>query len=75
MIVRLLLFGLLVWLAFRIMRILRSRNPDRAVEKTPMIENDTVRCDYCGAFCVQDEAILRNGRHYCSETHAESAAT
>jgi ribosomal protein S26 len=29
-----------------------------------------IACDRCGLHVPEDEAIHRNGKHYCSEEHA-----
>jgi len=65
----LLIPALLIWW---ILRLLRS--PSSVERKTgkPRAEN-MVACAKCGLHVPEQEAIIRNGIHYCSEDHAREA--
>ncbi|RTZ72063.1 MAG: hypothetical protein DSZ00_07910 [Gammaproteobacteria bacterium] len=58
--------ALLIWW---ILRLLRSSSAPVDKPTTPPVEN-MVACEKCGLHVPEKEAIVRDGRHYCSEEHA-----
>ncbi|WP_018232365.1 PP0621 family protein [Thioalkalivibrio thiocyanodenitrificans] len=40
-------------------------------EKRPLPSGNMVRCDYCGLHVPDEEALLSDGRRYCSQEHRE----
>ena len=64
--------SLLVWLAWRILVIVRRRSQaqrSRSLPEAPEVTEPVVRCDRCGVHVPRSEAIEEGGRHYCSESH------
>jgi uncharacterized protein len=57
-------------LVFMIVRSFLRKSPGRVrSEKRPLSSSKMVRCDYCGLHVPEDEALLTDGRHYCSAEH------
>ena len=68
---RYLLLGVGLWLLFvSVRRLIWLRREKHKARKTRLAMN-MVACDYCGIHLPQGEAICREGRHYCSEQHAQ----
>ena len=66
MIVRLIVLALLVWLGFRVYKILRKKASNPA---SKAIIQDMVSCDKCGIHIPVDEALKINNKYYCSHDH------
>jgi uncharacterized protein len=66
--IAILLFG--VWIVLRIVRKAISHRRSDASPLPPPA--DMLRCDYCEVFVPRDEAIEKNGKHYCSSQHADA---
>jgi uncharacterized protein len=57
-------------LVFMIVRtLLRRPRGDRNPGKHPLPSGNMVRCDYCGLHVPENEALLSDGRRYCSQEH------
>lgn len=67
MILRLILIGLALWIGYRLIRkiIAPPQNPRPGGQFEAMVS-----CSHCGLHLPQREAVLQNGRHYCSQAHA-----
>ena len=51
-----------------------SERPAAKRKRGPrIVTHDTVRCSQCGVHLPQGDAVVRNGRYYCSEEHSRSA--
>jgi len=61
--------ALLVWW---ILRLLRSSSAPADRQTRPPVEN-MVACEKCGLHVPEKEAIVREGKNYCSEEHAREA--
>ena len=64
-----------VWLIFR--HLLSSRKPDAPTTTArpaprKVITANIVECQHCGLHLPEDEAIMRHGKHFCSEQHADA---
>ncbi|MBU6436557.1 MAG: hypothetical protein KGJ44_02050 [Betaproteobacteria bacterium] len=46
-----------------------SQNPETLMKTEPML-----RCAHCGVFMPRSSAVLRNGRNFCSDEHADKHA-
>jgi len=70
--IRLLILGLIVWLLYRMVQ--RLLNKPRPVQqgRRKAVSTDMVRCAHCGIHIPENEALVRDGRHYCSEAHRAS---
>ncbi|MCX7628458.1 MAG: PP0621 family protein [Methylophilaceae bacterium] len=68
---KLLLLVIGAWLVFSILSHQRRRNAGGA---PPPTTETMVRCETCGVFVPQSEAIVRSGHHYCCEAHATPPA-
>ena len=66
MIVRLIVLALLVWLGFRVYKILQKKSSDTAQKA---IIQDMVSCEKCGMHIPFDEAYKVNNKYYCSQNH------
>lgn len=53
-------------------QLLRKPRPDTAQRE---ITGRMVQCARCGMFVPADEALERDGRHYCSREHRDAADT
>ena len=62
MIFKILIVGVLVYIAYRLY--IGKKNGGKNIEE---IEDTLVECPSCGTFIAKDEAILSNGRYYCSQ--------
>lgn len=65
----LLLAGIAVLYAMRLVRRLQRRGPPRGQHKGGAPEK-MVPCAKCGTFVPQSEAIQADQRYYCSRAHA-----
>ncbi len=70
--IRLILLILLIYFLLRWVTrfILQSRNEKMTAQKAA---KKMVRCDYCGVFVPQSEALEYQGKYYCSKSHLELA--
>lgn len=68
MIVRLIVLTLLVWLGFRVYKILQKKSSDTA---SKAIIQDMVSCEKCGMHIPIDEALKANNKYYCSHDHLD----
>lgn len=66
MLLKLILLGVGIWLIYLIFR-----GYGKSLQKPPppVIEDDMVRCSYCGVHQAKSESILSNGEFYCSQEH------
>jgi uncharacterized protein len=61
-----------IWLAiYFIKRLLNPPSPKGRAQKPKQIET-FVACHKCGLHIPQQEAIGKDGRYYCSESHRDS---
>ncbi|MGD8484561.1 MAG: PP0621 family protein [Thioalkalispiraceae bacterium] len=68
--IRLIIFFLIGWLAFRLVRNWLNRKP--GIEKAAEKEIDTmVRCQVCDVHLPRQRAIEHNGRFFCSQEHKD----
>ena len=57
-------------LIFMIVRTLFRKPLGRSKpEQRPLPSGNMVRCDYCGLHVPEEEALLSDGRRYCSQEH------
>ncbi len=72
---RLLLWGLAIWLAFKYL-LPALRRLTVAAEPPPHRADagaqETVRCAHCGVYVLRSEAISEGGSFYCSEGHRQA---
>ncbi len=66
MLLKLILLGVGIWLIYRIFR---GYGKSLQQPPPPPIEDDMVRCTYCGVHQPKSESILSNGKFYCSQEH------
>ena len=62
MIFKILIIGVVLYIAYRFYISKKSGG-----NKSEEIEDTLVQCPSCGTFIAKDEAILSNGRYYCSQ--------
>ena len=62
--------ALLIWW---ILRLLRAPAPAREKRK-PRVES-MVACEKCGLHVPESEAIVKDGKPYCSREHADGAGS
>ncbi len=55
-----------------VLRLLRRALANRKTGPAPPTPADMLRCQYCGVFVPRHDAVAADGRHYCSEAHAEA---
>jgi uncharacterized protein len=68
---RLLLWGLAIWLAFKYLlpalkRLTVAQAPPPPADSGAQ---ETVRCARCGVYVLRAEAVSEGGDFYCSEAH------
>ncbi len=71
---KLLLWGLLLWLAFKYL-LPALRRLTVAEPSPPPADSgaqETVRCAHCGVYVLRSEAISEGGVFYCSEGHRQA---
>lgn len=67
---RILLLIAAIVLVFMIVRTLVRKPLGRSRQKQPpLTSGNMVRCDYCGLHVPDNEALLFDGRRYCSREH------
>lgn len=66
MIIRLLLLGLLGWLAYKVIRRYLAQPGGAQPETT---HGDMVQCAHCGIHTPKQEAIAYQGKFYCCQDH------
>jgi len=72
---RLLLWGLAIWLAFKYLLPALRRLTVAAEPPPPPADSaaqETVRCARCGVYVLRSEAVSQGGNFYCSEAHRQS---
>ena len=62
MIFKILAFGIVVYLIYKFFIAKKGKNGDNE-----MIEDTMVACPTCGTYISKDEAILSNGKYFCSQ--------
>jgi len=71
---RLFLLILIVWLFIVVLRQAKmkkkSNQASRHTDGQKNIPSSTIKCEYCGVYIPQQEAIQKQGHYYCSEKHA-----
>ena len=73
--VKLLLWGLLLWLAFKYLPPLLKRFSTHSTpQDAPRDPNaqDMVRCAHGGGFVLRSEALFQGALAYCGETHRKA---
>ena len=73
--VKLLFWGLLIWLAFKYLPPLLKRFSTHSTpQDAPRDPNaqDMVRCAHCGVFVLRSEALFQGDLAYCGETHRKA---
>lgn len=68
---RLVILVVLAWLAYRFVRRLWDTDTE-PVERDNLEQVEMVRCEKCGVHIPKDDALMHNGKAYCSTTHLES---
>ena len=73
MFLRLLIYCVLAYLAFRFVRRLLSAAPGGVSRATPREARPAqmIRCENCGMFITQTSALLIGGRGFCSKSCAQ----
>lgn len=69
MLLRLILLGLLAWIAYKLVR--KFIAPPALKAPGGQFEA-MISCSHCGLHLPQREAITQQGRHYCCQEHADS---
>ncbi len=46
--------------------------PPRPVRRPPAAPGNMVRCNRCGMYIPESEALGQRGRHYCSAEHRDA---
>lgn len=67
MILRLLLLGLVGWLAYKLVKRYLTNNAASSAPEAP--PGDMVQCAHCGVHIPKQEAIAYQGRFYCCQAH------
>ncbi len=67
---RLILLFIIVWLVLGLIRRLRAGPPASHPRSQPR-PTRMVRCDRCGVFVPEGEAVHAGGRVYCSPAHRD----
>ena len=66
---RLIIICLAIWLLIRLL--IKIRSPGQSTKSTPVAT--MVRCEYCGLFLPETEAVNSDKHFYCSEEHKSLA--
>lgn len=70
---KLLLIILIIFLVYTIVKMYnKPQNIDHS-KKKPNEPSDMVECKNCGTYCQEDDAIVQDGKYYCSSECAKSA--
>ena len=70
---RIIIFLILGWLAYRLVRRLTQSESVNDVSKPSKLDKEEmVPCDVCGLHVPQNEALNHDGKVYCSTAHLES---
>ncbi|HKK14984.1 MAG TPA: PP0621 family protein [Gammaproteobacteria bacterium] len=67
MLLRLLIIAAVIWLAFKLLRPRPPRPKPRLATRRD--GGRMVRCDDCGLYVPEKEAVSTGDHHYCSEAH------
>ncbi len=68
---RLVILIILAWVAYRFVR--RLLNADTESSPTENLEKiEMVPCEKCGVHIPKQEALMRDGKAYCSAAHLEA---
>jgi uncharacterized protein len=67
--VRLLLFVLLAWLVWQLLRPLLGKRDDSPSPRPPGEVENMVRCAWCGLNLPAGEALREEPHYFCSEEH------
>lgn len=60
----------LVWFIFtRFQRQLIEKKQSAKNARKETVVSPVKKCDVCGVYVPEHEALLHNGRYYCSEAH------
>jgi len=70
---RLILLVAVVWLVLGLVRRLRQ-GPARPPSAAPPQSTHMVRCDHCGVYVPEGEAVRAGGQVYCSTAHRDEDA-
>lgn len=69
---RLLLLGLIVFLAYSFLKkLLKDYQSGRKTQETGVAR--MVRCDYCSVFLSEGEALTEGRHHFCCREHRDLA--
>ncbi len=66
MIVKLIFLGIFVWLGLRIYKAIKAA---KKPEITQDVHQDMVCCQHCNIHIPVNEAIIKEGKYYCSPEH------
>ncbi len=66
--IRLIVIGLIVWLLYRLLQRILSKQSTRT-EAPRGIARDMVKCAHCGIHIPADEALCHDGTCYCCMEH------
>jgi formylmethanofuran dehydrogenase subunit E len=69
-VVRLTLLFICLWLIIRFLRQL-VQHP-KTKERPRMISANVLPCAHCGTYIPESDAVLANGKAYCSKEHART---
>jgi uncharacterized protein len=68
-IIKVIVIVLLVWLGFSLIK--KFRKPTEAINNKTSSGNKMLACSVCKMHIPEDEAIVQNGKVYCSKEHLE----
>lgn len=63
MMIKILILGIVLYVLYRLF----FNKKNRIDSDTKQIEEELADCPTCGTYISKDEAILSNGKYYCSE--------
>ncbi len=70
-ITKLIILGLLIWLGFRVYRIIQRRHTMKTPAATKQIRGNLVQCNACGVHLPKETAITENGLFYCPPENSD----
>jgi uncharacterized protein len=68
-IIKLVVIVLIVWVGFSIIK--KFRKPAEIADKQKPNSNKMLECSVCKTHIPEDEAIVQNGKVFCSKEHLE----
>jgi uncharacterized protein len=71
--VKYILFGLALWVIYRILRYFLSKRSHQQTASSEVKSVDSVKCAYCGLHIPKTEALKRGSDYYCCKAHLKAA--